>query len=297
MQSVTPLHLQRIVELRQNLEKMLSERDISDLARLNTILLELESIPISMSIIQQTTIVQTLRTAKKKVVSDSINSKISLLLERWNKFYKSNAVPIEGSSVSIAPASRIVQSNTIEIESNANLNSMLEPMQLKKFRVSVIERLFEILRESTAGSNVTLCARISIEIEAILNSRLNFDQFKEEYKAESRRLIFNLRNNTSCSDQLLTSVISPIEFCSMTDDELANDEIRNSRIEAQRFKELEARTDIPLVHPKDVADGVNVCFKCGSRKIVSKTLQLRGGDEPMTSFFLCVMCHCKWKEG
>lgn len=42
-------------------------------------------------------------------------------------------------------------------------------------------------------------------------------------------------------------------------------------------------------------EGIFVCRKCKGRKIHYYQLQIRSADEPMTTFFTCMSCGCKWK--
>jgi DNA-directed RNA polymerase subunit M/transcription elongation factor TFIIS len=43
-----------------------------------------------------------------------------------------------------------------------------------------------------------------------------------------------------------------------------------------------------------VKDGVNKC-KCGSRKVLDRSMQTRSADEAMTHFFYCTICKNSWK--
>lgn len=43
--------------------------------------------------------------------------------------------------------------------------------------------------------------------------------------------------------------------------------------------------------------GVYTCGKCGSKDVFAQEKQTRGCDEPMTTFFECVMCDHKWRVG
>lgn len=39
-----------------------------------------------------------------------------------------------------------------------------------------------------------------------------------------------------------------------------------------------------------VEEGINVCRKCGSRKVTEKIVQMRSGDEAYNAVFHCEMC-------
>lgn len=49
-----------------------------------------------------------------------------------------------------------------------------------------------------------------------------------------------------------------------------------------------------IVHPFEVVEGIAECGKCGSKKTWSSQKQLRGCDEPMTTFTRCVICGNEW---
>lgn len=49
-----------------------------------------------------------------------------------------------------------------------------------------------------------------------------------------------------------------------------------------------------LVKPFEVVEGVVECGKCNSKKTWSVQKQLRGSDEPMTTFSRCVECGHQW---
>jgi len=54
--------------------------------------------------------------------------------------------------------------------------------------------------------------------------------------------------------------------------------------------------NIRETRPTKITDGAYKCKKCGNKKIVMYSLQLRSADEPMTNFFTCTMCGKKWKQ-
>eukprot|EP00921_Rhytidocystis_pertsovi_P011992 GHVQ01019414.1.p1 GENE.GHVQ01019414.1~~GHVQ01019414.1.p1 ORF type:complete len:106 (-),score=7.95 GHVQ01019414.1:36-353(-) len=40
-----------------------------------------------------------------------------------------------------------------------------------------------------------------------------------------------------------------------------------------------------------------VCPDCNHSEAFFFQIQIRSGDEPMTSFYCCCKCECRWKEG
>lgn len=47
----------------------------------------------------------------------------------------------------------------------------------------------------------------------------------------------------------------------------------------------------------EVEEGVNECYRCGSKKTISQTVQTRSGDEGATTFVACINCKHRWKMG
>lgn len=50
-----------------------------------------------------------------------------------------------------------------------------------------------------------------------------------------------------------------------------------------------------IMNPFEVEEGVLECMKCGSKKTLSYSKQMRGGDEGTTVMATCVNCRNSWK--
>lgn len=48
-----------------------------------------------------------------------------------------------------------------------------------------------------------------------------------------------------------------------------------------------------IINPFEVEEGVTTC-KCGSKRVFTYQKQMRGCDEPMSTFAKCVKCKTKW---
>lgn len=59
-------------------------------------------------------------------------------------------------------------------------------------------------------------------------------------------------------------------------------------------EEMEYEKYILSAH--EVEEGVLMCHKCGCKKIVSFSRQVRSGDEPMSVFASCTKCRNQWVE-
>lgn len=80
------------------------------------------------------------------------------------------------------------------------------------------------------------------------------------------------------------------------------DDLKNKNVgwDCHVYSEYVAKREtenIRATRPTDITDGLHKCRKCGCRKIIMYSLQLRSSDEPMTNFFICTQCGQKWKQG
>lgn len=65
------------------------------------------------------------------------------------------------------------------------------------------------------------------------------------------------------------------------------------------FTELERKTleeDDYISNPPDVEEGVVECKKCGSKKVMSVSVQTRAADEPMSTRAFCTSCRARWTQ-
>ena len=62
------------------------------------------------------------------------------------------------------------------------------------------------------------------------------------------------------------------------------------------LKEKEMEFDLYIQTPPEVAEGVLLCKKCKSKKVLSFQTQTRSADEPMTTVAKCLTCGSEWTE-
>lgn len=48
--------------------------------------------------------------------------------------------------------------------------------------------------------------------------------------------------------------------------------------------------------PFEVVEGIDICFKCKSQKIIKLEVQTRSADEAMSIFLVCVQCKNRWSR-
>ena len=61
-------------------------------------------------------------------------------------------------------------------------------------------------------------------------------------------------------------------------------------------RKKEEEYDLYIQSPIEVEEGVLVCPKCKSKKVLSFQTQTRSSDEPMTTIAKCVSCCFEWRE-
>ena len=62
------------------------------------------------------------------------------------------------------------------------------------------------------------------------------------------------------------------------------------------LKKKEKEYDLYIQTPLEVVEGVLLCKKCGSKKVLSFQTQTRSADEPMTTVAKCLNCGSEWIE-
>jgi transcription elongation factor S-II len=137
--------------------------------------------------------------------------------------------------------------------------------------------------------------------ELIINTaqgieRSLFNEFKgvtANYKSKFRSKYLNLKdkNNPTLRSGLISGMITPERFTSMTSAEMASDERRriNSMIAEQNMLNSQMAKD-------NAAETDQFkCGRCNQRKCKYYQMQTRSADEPMTTFVTCVNCGNRWR--
>lgn len=137
--------------------------------------------------------------------------------------------------------------------------------------------------------------------ELIINTaqsieRSLFKEFKSitpAYKSKFRSKYLNLKdkNNPTLRSGLISEMITPDRFISMTSAEMASDDRRrfNSMIDEQNMLNSQMAKD-------NAAETDQFkCGRCNLRKCKYYQMQTRSADEPMTTFVTCVNCGNRWR--
>lgn len=123
-----------------------------------------------------------------------------------------------------------------------------------------------------------------------------FNEFKTispAYKSKFRSKYLNLKdkNNPTLRSGLISGMITPDRFISMSSAEMASEDRRRvdsmiaeqNMLNSQMAKDNAAETD------------QFKCGRCNQRKCKYYQMQTRSADEPMTTFVTCVNCGNRWR--
>jgi len=116
----------------------------------------------------------------------------------------------------------------------------------------------------------------------------------EDYISHMRMLFLNF--DSSSRSDLRREVLDTEDirqWASMSSEQLMSSEQRRElkANQEERLRVLKGKD--PLAN---VAEGINQCSRCGSRRIATFQLQTRGADEPMTVFYTCADCKKRWRS-
>jgi DNA-directed RNA polymerase subunit M/transcription elongation factor TFIIS len=63
----------------------------------------------------------------------------------------------------------------------------------------------------------------------------------------------------------------------------------------KKYAEIRDAQDEYVINPPEVVEGALECEKCGSKRVLSFTLQTKSGDESTSVFAKCVECTYDWR--
>ncbi len=128
-------------------------------------------------------------------------------------------------------------------------------------------------------------------LSTVLNIRKNIDVFEkyiyEHSKDRTEYLVYiyqTIGDIIKSNGKKLSNILANIKENKLGRKHPCFDTIK------QRLKEHDAF----VISPFEVEEGVNTCSKCNSKKTYSYQKQVRGCDEPMTSFIICIKCKHSW---
>jgi transcription elongation factor S-II len=114
--------------------------------------------------------------------------------------------------------------------------------------------------------------------------------FQETYLAKARSMYMNMKNKTYLISKIKEKEYLPHELPYMSPDKL-NPEIWTEIISSEILRNKGAYE----VSKVAMTDQVK-CGKCKKNKVSYYEIQTRSADEPMTTYFTCILCGNKWKH-
>ncbi|KAJ2890227.1 transcription elongation factor TFIIS, partial [Coemansia aciculifera] len=113
------------------------------------------------------------------------------------------------------------------------------------------------------------------------------------YRARIRSLCLNLRDkkNPELRSNLVDGSLTVERFCSMTSEEMASREMKETIGQMKEENLFKAKGAGPTAAVTDQFR----CGRCKSRKCTYYQMQTRSADEPMTTFVSCTNCGNNWK--
>ncbi|CAJ0963225.1 unnamed protein product, partial [Mesorhabditis belari] len=273
----------------------------------------LSKMPITVDILSKTRIGMTLNELRKKTNDEKLAKKAKTLIKDWKnlvdnggtkdakngKDEKSNTNALrrnDSSSSSLAqkvttPAPTTTAPLKLPTSAAASFSGSFPPKHLEtdEFRIKACEMLLQALKSGELPDGTLDPEEMAIKIEDKL-----FAVHKssgDKYRGSLRSRVFNLKKNTALRENVLTAVVTPEKFATMSSEEMASEEIRKEREKFTQEAIRDAQVSVQQGTPSDMFK----CGKCKKNNCTYNQLQTRSADEPMTTFVFCLECGNRWK--
>ena len=259
-------------------------------------------------------------------VDGEIKSVVNSIMAKMKEILcKENHKPTE---TKIEENEKIEEKEQIDVKSNKKIvneinNSPLKPKKLtekeekefinsyKKYddlikkgydsiRANTRSLLFQNLVGKDKDINKLKC---TYEASFLVDDSVYEKLFKSEDKGAAyigriKSIVFNLmviflnQKGDNLRQRILTKDIKPDELATMNVKDMASLELQKKRSKIIEEAFDSQRSDWGSKNAT-VVEGLYAC-ECGCRKTSFYQLQIRGADEPMTSFITCVECKAQW---
>ncbi|OQR94611.1 transcription elongation factor [Achlya hypogyna] len=285
----------------------------------------LESIPMTLSILKESKIGQTVGKLRKHE-DPKVAEPAKALVKKW----KSIALSPRTSASDVTaepskPAKNLVAAAVQKIEAKVKTEpkksvaytgssekvmaaTSFIPPGLSTVRATVRRKLKEVLELAdedlrSEAEYVAVAIETSMAKLYGMDKGLETAQAKKDYGSKYRQLSFNLKKNEILRDEVLTQTVSGDVLVNMSPDELATQE---RRLEKDKFRDdafQSSRLDWDVANADKInkqcgitdARGLFTCGRCKSTNTSNTQKQTRSADEPMTVFVLCHDCGKRWK--
>jgi transcription elongation factor S-II len=259
--------------------------------------------PISVELLQETKIGNTVNVYKKKavnVINDIEGAKLAKeLIAKWKEEYTKFKKEGEGKAIkkdnSPSPAASSSTVNVAGLEKRCNA--------LLPARRKIAELMTTMLSQSMPKPNAL---SIALAIEVGLNEAFNCERDNTQYTAKARTLLSSLKKNEQIRVRLQSGEVIPNRLATMPIHELASESLQKQR-EAAVTELVQSKQDglyfdrvnkaqlFEANTGRAMSKSLFFCTKCKSNKTSNEQVQTRSGDEPMTVFVTCLDCGNHWK--
>eukprot|EP00095_Tigriopus_kingsejongensis_P005687 maker-scaffold158_size296719-snap-gene-1.16 protein:Tk05687 transcript:maker-scaffold158_size296719-snap-gene-1.16-mRNA-1 annotation:"transcription elongation factor s-ii" len=294
-----------VMELRKQLEKCTpnGEHPEPDQSSALDLLQTLSRLRVNLNILTTTRIGMTVNALRKSSRDDEVITLAKSLIKTWKKYVpetnaggdkaKDKTKKDEGGPAKDDKTNGSQEGGSAQDEF---LTQGL-PCKAQATGDEVRLRCREMLSKSLTGEGELPegMAQTVEEIADYIEDAL-FKKFKDtgmRYKNQIRSRVFNLKDkkNPALRENVLTGVIAPEKFSTMTAEEMASEDVKKQRqsfikqgIDASQLAKAEG-THTDLLQ----------CGKCKKRNCTYNQIQTRSADEPMTTFVYCNDCGNRWK--
>lgn len=265
--------MDEIAKIKRELEKAIPNNDAKGALEL---LRSLESVPMTLDVLQSTHIGKTVNKVRKSINNGDVNSISKSIVKKWRKL--------------LSPT----QESTTSIRKKAPVQTEV-PVTTNEVRLKCRQLLCEALKKPLPSE---LMQEPFLE-EEILAGRIEeciYQEFKSidaKYKNRVRSRVSNLSDikNPYLRFNVLRGDIAPERIAKMTAEEMASDELKKER---EKFTK-EAINDHQMALTTGTKTSEIKCPACKKHNVTYNQVQTRSADEPMTTFCYCNECGKRWK--
>lgn len=273
--------MEEVSKIRKELEKTIPK---SDVKRALELLKSLESIPMTLDVLQKTHIGMAVNRIRKSVDNPEISSLCRSMVKKWKKLLSSNQQNFSDPP----PVSSSSNNNPTPMQTEV-------PPTTSEVRLKCRQLLTEALKKPLPKELMT---EPFLE-EEILAGRIEeciYQEFKctdMKYKNRFRSRVANLGDtkNPYLRLSVLRGDLAPEKIAKMTADEMASDELKKEREKFTR----EAINDHQMTLTTGTKTSEIKCPACKKYNVTYNQVQTRSADEPMTTFCFCNECGKRWK--